>query len=307
MVGLRSHFIVVVASLGVLSFFGCDRAPLEAGDAGGVAGGGPISSSPDARPLGSVVCAGVTCFASQICCIGNGTCVDKDAATITCPKPGASPGTSAPGMSQSGKVCGSNADCGASEFCMPDKGCLGAGTCADRNGCGSSAGAMGYCGCDGVTYPTVQRACLAGVATLGDPGGCGVPMDTQSAPGSSGAPRDPIIYCGLDRQCPTGEKCCAITGRCYDSQVPYLCGTPPPGTKAPCLEDRQCAGGEYCSGDGCSGQGGCINQAGGCDGRLDPVCGCDGKSYTSASCLLPLGIRVAYKGVCGDGGIDSGG
>jgi hypothetical protein len=299
-----TDLVLVLLTFGII---GCGRFGLDGSNQSGAAGGEQTVISPDEGQVGSIVCAGVTCLASQICCIANGTCVDQATAASTCPKSDLSSTTETPvGTSSGTKACGSNADCDVSEFCKPGSGCLGAGTCTSRQeGCGFSFGAMGFCGCDGVTYPTIQAACLAGVSTLGGPGGCGVAMDTQFAPGASGAPRDPIIYCGFDRQCPTGDKCCAITGRCYDGHIPYLCSKPPPGTMAPCLEDRQCAGGEYCSGDGCSGPGGCIIQGGECDGQLKPVCGCDGNTYTSATCLRPLGVRAAHSGVCGDGGADA--
>jgi hypothetical protein len=302
----------------VLCAGACGRQPLgvgstggsEAGTSGSVGspGGGAGLDANDggpSRPLGHLVCAGVTCFQNQICCIANGKCVDQDTANVACPRPDASteaPGQ--PGASGGSRSCASSADCEQDEFCEPTNGCLGPATCASKTSCGTSSGAQGFCGCDGMTYPTVQAACHAGVSLVsGDPIACGVPMN-QMVPGAA-APRDPMIYCGLDSQCPKGDRCCAITGRCYDVQIPYLCSTPPPGTRAPCLEDKQCGPFEFCLGEGCAGPGGCVPKSGNGEcgnGLLAPVCGCDGVSYTNDGCTRSLGIRVSHTGACGEDG-----
>jgi hypothetical protein len=248
-----------------------------------------------------VRCGGVMCPTGQICCLVNGNCIDPSTAGTNCQKP------SAP--SSGGAIsCASNADCRPSEFCSTALAslCQGPGTCQSRSNCGSSSGSAQYCGCDGANYPDIQSACRAGVDVLAD-SPCGTPV-AQGGPGAIG-PRDPVTYCARADQCPRGQQCCSITGRCYDASIPYLCTLPPQGTSISCFEDRQCNGFEFCSGSGCSGPGGCLAFAvGDCGGELKPVCGCDGKSYTNAGCATAVGVRIAGDGACAgaDAGLEVG-
>ena len=245
------------------------------------------------------VCGGVTCAVNQICCLLNGKCVDPTTVSSTCTKPSVpTPDASSTGAAA---VCASNADCAATQFCAPTSAilCQGPGTCRSRSNCGSSSGAQ-FCGCDGVTYPDLQTACRAGIPIIAS-NACGTSVD-QEPPGALG-PRDPVTYCATSGQCPQGQQCCSITGRCYDASVPYLCTFPPPGSSLSCLEDKQCGPFQFCSGPGCSGPGGCVSP-GSCGGELKAVCGCDGKSYTNAGCALAVAVRVAGAGVCSD--IDAG-
>lgn len=126
----------------------------------------------------------------------------------------------------------------------------------------------------------------------------GVPVTVGGGGSSSGKL---VTACATDAHCESGEKCCSITGVCYDSSLPVLCSFPPPGSSVPCLDDSHCMDGvEYCSGAGCTGPGGCVSMpgTGSCTGEFTPVCGCNGKTYTNAACASVEGARLAHDGQC---------
>jgi hypothetical protein len=173
--------------------------------------------------------------------------------------------------------------------------CLGPGYCVANDNCGGSG--VPVCGCNGVTYPNKQTACGAGVAVIGF-GECG---KTQVI-GAAGASGGKIVtYCATNAMCPPGEQCCSITGQCYDPALPALCSFPPEGTSFPCVDDGQCLDGpEYCFAETCDAPGGCVSVpgTGSCTGEVDPVCGCNGKTYLNKGCAAVDGVRVAHAGQC---------
>jgi hypothetical protein len=109
-----------------------------------------------------------------------------------------------------------------------------------------------------------------------------------------------VTLCGTDAHCSDGERCCSLTGTCYPASDPARCQTPPEGTRYPCTADDQCLSGyEFCAGFGCEGPGGCIDrESAECGVRFEPVCGCNGVSYTSAPCAYAEGVRVASREEC---------
>jgi len=225
-------------------------------------------------------CGGLLCPLGRICCVLSGQCIDPSNAATDCASPTSSDG-------QAGQACGSNADCRPTQFCSAPWGhCLGVGTCTSRSNCGYSYGAASsFCGCDGVNYPDIQSACRAGASVSDRRGSCGDPGGTSS-----------LILCGRDEQCTSGQACCPYTGTCYDPTQPDLCRA---GASRPCSDDSQCRSYEICQGKGCSGVGECIDTAlWMCTGVLNPVCGCDGRSYTNSGCAAAARVRVAHEGTC---------
>jgi hypothetical protein len=260
--------------------------------------GGTGAVDPIAPP-GPVFCGGQPCDAPLACCMATGECFDPATDETACapPEPDDDPSGRAP--------CASNAHCGPDEFCMLDgRLCVGTGHCQPINNCGECGGCR-VCGCDGNTYPDIQTACRAGANAIGPlQGGCGEPQ-MEGGAGSSSIPAREFIACGHNGQCPTGSFCCAMAARCYPEESRDICIPPPPGTRIACNTTLDCGDGEYCTGEGCDGPGGCVYTGSGpgdCGVTLEPVCGCDGTTYTSAACADQEGIRIDHDGECDDAG-----
>lgn len=249
---------------------------------------------PPITPPGPVLCGGIECAAPRACCMTTSTCYDPVGAPEACPEP---PDDNDP---WSRKACASNAQCQSGWFCQKDVGaCQGTGHCNPIGNCGSCGGCK-VCGCDGNTYPDIQTACLASASWVTSEGGCGETIQIDGAGGATGSAPRFATPCGKAQDCKTGELCCMITRYCYPASDPDRCRTPPPGTRFPCTADDQCSFYEYCLGDGCTGPGGCVSLGPqeDCGVTLDPVCGCDGTTYTSAPCAAYRGVRVASQGEC---------
>jgi hypothetical protein len=264
---------------------------------GGCIGG---SNGTAITPPGPVLCGGVECEAPLACCLATQRCFDPTLDAEACAPP-------APDDDPWGRpTCSSNADCDAGYFCQIESGlCQGTGHCHPIDNCGgcsdSGTGFCKVCGCDGNTYANFQTACLARTNVVSvSGGGCGETV--MSGGGGSSAGVRTHKLCAVDSNCGADETCCTITGFCYPTSDPDQCRIPPEGTRLPCTSDAQCADYEYCFGEGCSGPGGCksLGSQEDCGVTLEPVCGCDGVSYTSAACAATRGVRVASEGECAE-------
>ena len=67
-----------------------------------------------------------------------------------------------------------------------------------------------------------------------------------------------------------------------------------------CTSNSDCFAGEYCEFPvgTCSGQGKCADRPDVCIQIYDPVCGCNGVTYSNAGCAAVDGVSVAFSGTC---------
>ena len=134
-------------------------------------------------------------------------------------------------------------------------------------------------------------------------GGCGETVEEGGGGGGGTEPEIPIrrfTLCASDADCAGATSCCPITNHCFPNADPDQCRPAPEGTRSPCTSDEQCHSYEYCSGEGCDGPGGCVSFGSSeeCGITFEPVCGCDGTTYTSAACAESRGVRVEGSGEC---------
>lgn len=163
--------------------------------------------------------------------------------------------------------CLNNSNCAEDEFCQFDfAACGGEGTC--RRAEETCDGPFSpVCGCDGRTY---QSKCLAQAAGMS------------------------VAYNGIceaicidDTDCATGEFCNAI-GECLSTN---------------CTDNTDCGFGRTCvSAPGeCGGGGTCEVTPELCPTFYDPVCGCDGNTYSNACFGQMAGASMAHSGACQSG------
>jgi hypothetical protein len=75
------------------------------------------------------------------------------------------------------------------------------------------------------------------------------------------------------------------------------CPAPDAGGLTSCTTTSECPSGEYCQLQNCAPPGECYPIGGGV-GVPEAVCGCDNKTYSSATSAQQAGVSIAYAGTC---------
>ena len=100
---------------------------------------------------------------------------------------------------------------------------------------------------------------------------------------------------------------CGCNGKTYDNDcfaaqagmsVDYPGQCPPPDPEG-CNGNEDCPAFQYCATEGCEGPGKCEAMPEMCAMLFDPVCGCDGKTYSNSCVAAQSGMSVDTDGPCG--------
>ena len=258
---------------------GCDSVTYDNACLATHAGVTVLHAGPCECPSGTVACGGttgVTCESGQFCKAPDGTC-SADAEGVCTPIPGSCPVNVAP-------VCGCDGMT-YSNACFADAAgvaVLAGGACVPGAACGGEGGAT--CPSGDFCKPPI------GVCTSGAPGHCTTPPPVCSKL------HDPV--CGCDGV--TYDNACKadVAGVAVNHEGPCDCCLTTCGGVA----GTTCPSGSVCH----KPEGACAPDAEGvcmpapatCPSNIDPVCGCDGTTYSNACVADAAGVPIKTTSAC---------
>lgn len=199
------------------------------------------------------------------------------------------------------KNCGARAGntCNAAEYCAYVPGGLCGATDAEAvcktrpSSCVAVSDTPPVCGCDGNTYSSDCVAAMAGTGVL-QAGACPSAVSSCTVGG--------VTYPDGVGNIPAADGCniCSCTGgslACTKKACPkpVTCGG---------FTGQLCAGNQYCAyvpGQACGAADAsatCLTRPDGCTADVNPVCGCDNKTYSNACQAAVAGVGYSKTGAC---------